>query len=81
MRRHHESVEAELTDVLEQSKKQVVNNFLPIVQDRPTDILLAQFMGKPGEAETRRWLENELGTVFSSPRDLASQMRLNVSVS
>jgi hypothetical protein len=74
---HQLKVKAELEKHLQESKKQIVDYYLPSVKNSPPDALLGQSLsGKPSEDEARQWLEAELNRVFPRADELIQKMVL-----
>ena len=59
LKAHQEKVEKELQGHLDESRKLIVDYFVPRVDASPPDAMRGQFL-KCGEAEARVWLECEL---------------------
>jgi hypothetical protein len=76
---HKETVERSLAEHLEQSRKQLVEYYLPLVRETPPDVLLGQItVPKPSDEQIRSWLNDELTRVFPEPKDLVTEMKLDV---
>lgn len=75
---HQQAVAAELQTHLDESRKQIVDYYLPRVIQAPPDALLGQIFGeKPSEDSARRWLDFELNRVFPRAEALIQEMKLN----
>jgi hypothetical protein len=74
---HQEKVEKKLQGQLDESRKQIVDYFVPQVKASPPDAMRGQFL-KIGEAEARAWLERELDRVFPKAAALIQKMQLDV---
>jgi hypothetical protein len=74
---HQEKVEKELQGQLDESRKQIVDYFVPRVVARPPDAMRGQFL-KFEEAEARVWLDGELDRVFPKAEELIQKMQLDV---
>lgn len=74
---HQKKVETDLQAKLNESKKQVVDYYLPLVKANPPDALLGGLFN-PGNDETaiRSWIEWILGKVFPSAESLIHKMVL-----
>jgi hypothetical protein len=77
LRGHQEMVEKELQGQLDESRKQIVDYFVPAVVASPPDAMRGQFL-KFGEAEARVWLDGELDRVFPKAEALIQKMQLDV---
>ncbi|MGD0420639.1 MAG: hypothetical protein ABSA68_13850 [Xanthobacteraceae bacterium] len=75
---HQEKVEKELQRQLDESRRRLVDYYLPRVVERPPDAMLGQFL-KFSEDESRRWLDGELDRVFPTAEALIQKMDLDVS--
>lgn len=76
---HKKSVKERLANILEHSREQLIEYFLPLVERTPPDGLLGQITTpKPNKDQIRTWLENELSHVFPTPSDLIAEMILDV---
>jgi len=80
LKRHQESVNAKIKEKLVQSRKQVVEHYLPIVATQPPDELLGGLMtAKPTKNDIRNWLDARLCKVFPTADELTKAMTLEVS--
>lgn len=74
---HQEQVGAELQKHLDESRKTIVDYYLPRVMEAPPDALLGQSLsGLATENGARQWLNAELDRVFPSAKSLIQVMRL-----
>ncbi len=74
---HQKAVAAGLQQHLDESRKQIVDYYLPRVVETPPDALLGRSLkGKPSENDAREWLNDELDRVFPSAESLIQEMRL-----
>ncbi len=81
LKAHKEQVESELAKLLEDSQKELIEHFLPMVKKNPPDALLGQLSLKcPNDAIIKNWLDDELKNVFPSVYELISDMRLDVQL-
>ncbi len=77
--KHQAKISSDLQKYLDESKKQVVDHYLPLAQAKPPDALIGQSLfGRPTEDEIRDWLEDELNKVFPTADKLVSKMVLEV---
>jgi hypothetical protein len=74
---HQEKVEKELQGQLDESRKEIVDYFVPRVVASPPDAMRGQFL-KSGETEARLWLDSELDRVFPKADALIQKMKLDV---
>lgn len=75
---HQAKVENELQISIDESKKQVVEYYLPIVRNKVPDALLGQSLhGVPDDDAIRRWLHKELAREFPHASKLVKKMRLD----
>ena len=77
LKSHQEKVEKELQGQLDESRKQIVDYFVPRVVASPPDAMRGQFL-KFEEAEARIWLDGELDRVFPKAEELIKEMQLDV---
>ena len=77
LKAHQETVEKELQGQLDESRKQIVDYFVPRVVESPPDAMRGQFL-KFEEAEARVWLEGELDRVFPKAGAVIQKMQLDV---
>jgi hypothetical protein len=77
LKAHQEKVEKELQGQLDESRKQIVDYFVPRVVASPPDAMRGQFL-KFEEAEARVWLDGELDRVFPKAEALIQKMQLDV---
>jgi hypothetical protein len=77
LKAHQEKVEKELQGQLDESRKQIVNYFLPRVVASPPDAMRGQFLNF-GEPEARAWLDGELDRAFPKADALIRKMQLDV---
>lgn len=73
---HQKRVASELKAKLDESRKQVVDYYLPFVQKHPPDNLLGQLTGPPKEEDVRQWIDGQLDKSFPSAESLIAEMRL-----
>jgi len=72
---HQKKVEAELQTRLDESKKQVVEYYLPLAKVNPPDALVGSLI-KVTDDDIRAWIEDELSAVFPDAADLIQEMVL-----
>lgn len=72
---HQKKVEAELQSKLDESKKQVVDYYLPLASANKPDALVGSLL-KVTDDDIKRWIESELDTVFPDAKDLIRKMAL-----
>ena len=77
LEKHQETVKKELQGQLNDSRKQIVDYFVPRVIESPPDAMRGQFL-KFGDAEARAWLDGELDRVFPKAEALIQKMQLDV---
>lgn len=77
LEKHQETVKKELQGQLDESRKQIVDYFVPRVIESPPDKMRGQFL-KFGDAEARAWLNGELDRVFPKAEALIRKMQLDV---
>lgn len=77
MRTHQEKIEEELQGQLDESRKQIIDYYVPRVVASPPNAMRGQFL-QFGEAEARIWLEAELDRVFPKAEALIQKMELDV---
>ncbi len=79
LEKHRAKISSDLQKCLDESKKQVVDHYLPLAQAKPPDALNGQSLfGKPTEEDILDWLENELNKVFPTADKLVRKMVLEV---
>ena len=76
--KHQEKIKADLQKYLDESRKQVVDHYLPIAKTSPPDSLIGPLFGPPTEDDIRLWLERELDKVIPKAEKLATKMILEV---
>lgn len=80
LKAHEVVVRKKLQSLIDESKKQVVDAYLPLLQKRPPDALLGQIMRpEPTVGDLRKWLDAELKGVFPTADDLVDEMALDVT--
>lgn len=80
LKTHEAVVREKLQSLIDGSKKQVIEAYLPLLQKRPPDALLGQIMrSPPTDDDLRQWLETELQVVFPTANDLVDEMALDVT--
>ena len=76
---HQKKVAEELQGQLDQSRKQIIDYYLPRVIENPPDAMLGQLLReKPTEDDGRNWLDAELDGVFPRAVWLIHNMQLDV---
>jgi hypothetical protein len=76
---HKKAVEESLGKHLEDSRKQLVDYFFPLIQKNTPDALRGQITtSKPNDDQIRAWLDAELCHAFPKPDDLIKGMTLDV---
>ena len=78
LKAHQEKVQKELQGHLDESRKLVVEYYLPRVVASPPPAMRGQVL-KCGQAEARAWLDRELDRVFPKADALIQKMHLDVS--
>lgn len=74
---HQKKVETELQAKLDESKKQVVDYYVPLAKASPPDALLGSLLNpSTDEASIRSWIEEVISKVFPSAKDLIHKMVL-----
>jgi hypothetical protein len=74
---HQKKVATELQAKLDESKKQVMNYYVPLAKANPPDALLGRLLNpSTDEAAIRSWIEEVIGKVFPSAEDLIHKMVL-----
>jgi hypothetical protein len=74
---HQATVRVELQKHLDDSRKQIIDYYLPRVIESPPDGWLGKSLsGKPSEDEARQWLDAELDPVFPEAEKLIQKMVL-----
>ena len=77
LKAHQVKVEKELQGQLDESRKQIVDYYVPHVLKSPPEAMLGQFL-KHSEVEARVWLDGELDRVFPKADALIEKMQLDV---
>lgn len=77
LKAHQENVEEELQSQLDESRKQIVDYYVPVVVANPPDAMRGQFL-KFEESEAAAWLKRELDRVFPRAKALVQKMQLEV---
>ena len=77
LKAYQAKVEAELHAHLAESRKQIVDYYLPLVLENPPDSMKGQFLTF-SEDEDRAWLASELERIFPQANDLIRKMNLEV---
>ncbi len=78
LKAHQEAVAVVLQKHLDESRKQIVDYYLPRAVATPPDALVGQLLiGKPSEDDARKWLNAELDRVFPSADSLIQEMKLD----
>lgn len=75
---HQKSMKADLEAVLEKSKKQVLEYYLPIITSNPPDELYGIF-GTPTDEDIQSWLHAELSIAFPEADSLINKIQLDVN--
>jgi hypothetical protein len=80
LKAHEAVVRDKLQSLIDESKKQVIEAYLPLLQKRPPNAILGQIMrSQPTEGDLRQWLDTELQVVFPTANELVSEMALDVT--
>jgi hypothetical protein len=78
LKRHQVTLAGELQVHLDESRKQVVDYYVPRVLLEPPDALLGQSLSQNlTKEEAERWLNAELARVFPKAEDLVKEMKLD----
>ena len=73
--KHQETVKEKLQQQLDESRKQIVDYYLPRVIATPPDALIGKTLsGNPSAENARRWLDSELDHVFPKAESLIRNM-------
>jgi len=73
---HQKKVETELQTKLDESKSQVVEYYLPLAKTNPPDALIGSLLMVTDD-DIRKWIEEELSTVFPDAEGLIQKMILD----
>jgi hypothetical protein len=74
---HQAAVASELQKHLDESRRQIVDYYLPRVIESPPDSLIGQLLtGEVSEDDARKWLYAKLDRVFPSAKSLINEMKL-----
>lgn len=74
---HQKRVQSELQGQLDESRKQIVDYFLPIVIANPPDAMLGQLLNVSDD-DARDWLDAQLVRVFPDAASLVQKMELDI---
>jgi len=74
---HQLKVEKELQEQIDESRKKIVDYYVPHVLQSPPEAMRGQFL-KHSEVEAKVWLEGELNRVFPQADTLIEKMQLDV---
>ena len=74
---HQAKVEKDLQVKLDESRKQIVEYFVPRVVASPPDAMRGRYL-KFGDAEARVWLDDELDQAFPKAEAMVQKMQLDV---
>lgn len=77
LRDHQEKVKIKLQEKLEESRKQIIDYYVPRVVASPPDAMRGQFL-EFRDADARIWLDGELERVFPKADALILKMQLDV---
>ncbi len=78
LKEHKKTVEAELQQHLDASRKEIVNYYIPRVIANPPDPLRGQLLTLQISAvDAQRWLDRELDRVFPDSESLIQEMKLD----
>lgn len=78
--KHRKIVGDKLSKQLADSRKQVVDYYLPLIAAKPPDAVIGQSLsGTPTKDDCRRWMDQVLEKVFPSPEKLIQGMTLDVT--
>ncbi len=72
---HQKKVEAELQAKLDESKKQVVDYYLPLARSNPPDALVGSLLSVADD-DIKQWIEEKLSSVFPDAKGLIHKMTL-----
>jgi hypothetical protein len=75
---HQAKVKDELQEKLDESKKQVVEHYLPLVNENPPDAMHGDLSEDTEEAR-RKWIDLKLSQVFPTAEELTGEMSLTDS--
>lgn len=74
---HQKRVETELQAMLDESKKQVVDYYLPLAKANPPDALLGSLLNPSTDEDSiRSWIDEVISKVFPTAKGLISKMVL-----
>lgn len=78
LKEHQKTVKEELQEKLDESRKQVVDYYLPIARKNPPDAVIGQSLaGEISDEQLKKWLHRRLQTVFPAADELIRQMTLD----
>jgi hypothetical protein len=78
LKAHQDTVADELQQHLDGSRKQIIDYYLPLAIQNPSDAIHGQLLvaTEPTENDVRRWLNAQLDSVFPRSETLIQDMRL-----
>jgi hypothetical protein len=80
LKKHQETVRDDLENTLTESRKQVVEYYLPLAKAKPPDAVAGQSLsGVATEEQLRKWLDRKLTNAFPEADDLILAMTLEAS--
>lgn len=80
LKSHQAVVKGEIENDLSNSKKQVIEYYLPTARSKPPDELVGGALSlNMSDDVLRDWIANKLDQVFPSAEEVVSEMKLNVS--
>lgn len=80
LEKHQEAVREALEQTLNESRKQVVDYYLPLAEAQPPDSVAGQsLLDEVSVEQLRKWLDRKLSQAFPSADDLIEAMSLEVS--
>jgi hypothetical protein len=75
---HKDKVNQDIEDLLQKSKQQVAEYYLPMLVNKPPASLCGQLPYKPSKDDVRNWLTDELDNSFPKAHELVSDMDLDI---
>jgi hypothetical protein len=73
---HQDKVLKDLQSLLDNSREQIVEYYIPLVMKTPPDVLLGQLIEELTEVNAKTWLNRELERVFPKVETIVKEMKI-----
>jgi hypothetical protein len=76
LKTHQDKIKSGLQECIDNSRKQIIEYYKPIIMKSPPDSLRGRIVGEPDEKTVEEWIEMELERVFPKADKIVDEMKI-----